>query len=100
MKYLKTFRESISGTEVLEPFGPAYGRPSFPFTGSKKDTQLSHSGVRRKTNNDLTDDICTIDDYNELYQDYLKCGGKPLPDGYTDENVDKVNQYLSRRSCQ
>jgi len=95
MKYLKTFIESISGTEVISPFGPAYGRPNFPFTGSKKDTKLSN-GRRRKTNNDLTDDIYTIDDYNQIYQDYLKCGGKPLPDGYSEENIEIINNHLSK----
>ena len=97
MKYLKTFKESISGTEVIEPFGPAYGRPHLPFTGSKRNMDLESSPFRKKSNNELTDDIYTIDDFNDLYQDYLKKGGTPLPDGYNSDNIGKVQDFLSRR---
>ena len=103
MKYLKTFEEAIGvggpagisgggGVGVPEiSFGPAYGRSRYPFAGSKQDTKLSHNRKRNKnSNNPLTDDIYTADDYNQLYQDYLKRGGKPLPGGYSQENLDKV----------
>ena len=98
MRYLKTFEESISGTETTMPFGPVYGRPNFPYTGSKRDVDTKGSIFRKASNNDLTDDIYTIDDFNDLYQEYLKKGGSPLPDGYSSENLDKVNFFLSKCS--
>lgn len=102
MKYLKTFEEAIGvgqagvagggGVGIPEiSLGPAYGRSNFPFTGSKQNTKLSHNRKRKEdSNNELTDDIYTVDDYLDLYNDYLKNGGTPLPGGYSQENLDKV----------
>jgi hypothetical protein len=37
----------------------------------------------------INNTIYTLDDYNQLYQDYLKAGGGPL-NGFTKENLDKI----------
>ena len=38
---------------------------------------------------DINNTIYTLDDYNQLYQDYLKAGGGPL-NGFTKENLEKI----------
>ena len=71
--------ESISGTELVGPVGPAYGE-----TGLQNKTVTAHD-----TNEifcDLDNKFYNIDDYNNIYQDYLKVGGKPL-DGFNLDNI-------------
>jgi hypothetical protein len=34
-------------------------------------------------------DRYTIDEYNQMYQDYLKKGGSPL-DGFSKQNLEKI----------
>ena len=80
---IKTFRqfinEEVSGTELVGPVGPAYG-----------ETRLQNKTVTSHDTNviycDLDSKFYTIDDYNNIYQDYLKKGGKPL-DGFSLENI-------------
>jgi len=75
-------KEEVSGTELVGPMGPGYGE-----TGLQNKTVTSHD-----TNVifcDLDSKFYTIDDYNNIYQEYLKKGGKPL-DGFSLENIIKI----------
>jgi hypothetical protein len=75
-------KEEVSGTELIGPMGPGYGE-----TGLQNKTVTSHD-----TNVifcDLDSKFYTIDDYNNIYQEYLKKGGKPL-DGFSLENIIKI----------
>jgi len=91
MKPIKTFNqfinEEISGTELVGPVGPAYG-----------ETRLQNKTVDFHDTNVILSEIdnkfYTIDEYNQLYNDYLKIGGQPL-DGFNRENLDKVIDYLN-----
>ena len=92
MKNLKKFKnfinEEISGTELIGPVGPGYG-----------ETRLQNKTVNKHDTNiiicDIDNSFYTIDDYNNIYSDYLKIGGKPLPDGFNKENLEKVVLTLS-----
>lgn len=75
-------KEEVSGTELIGPMGPGYGE-----TGLQNKTVTSHD-----TNVifcDLDSKFYTIDDYNNIYEDYLKKGGKPL-DGFSLENIIEI----------
>lgn len=80
--------EAISGTEIPVPvngkgsyFGPAYGDTESPNTIDSHDTKVIYSQMDGK--------FYTEDDYNDLYQDYLKKGGKPLQ-GFSIENIETI----------
>ncbi len=83
IKSFKSFiNEEISGTELVGPVGPAYGETRLQNkTISSRHTDVIYS--------DLDGVIYTIDMYQDLYQDYLKKGGKPL-DGFSKENLDTI----------
>jgi len=75
-------KEEVSGTELIGPMGPGYGE-----TGLQNKTVTSHD-----TNVifcDLDSKFYTIDDYNNIYEDYLKKGGKPLY-GFSLENIIEI----------
>jgi hypothetical protein len=88
IKSFKQFiNEEVSGTELIGPMGPAYGE-----TGLQNKTVTFHD-----TNvilSELDNRFYTIDEYNNLYSDYLKCGGKPL-DGFNRENLDIVISFMN-----
>ncbi len=83
---IKTFRqfinEEVSGTELVGPVGPADG-----------ETRLQNKTVTSHDTNviycDLDSKFYTIDEYNNIYQEYLKNGGKPL-DGFSLDNIIKI----------
>lgn len=86
IKSFKQFNEEISGTELIGPIGPAYGE-----TGLQNKTVTFHD-----TNvilSELDNRFYTIDEYNNIYSDYLKVGGKPL-DGFNRENLDTVISFM------
>ena len=85
-KYLK-FIESISGTEMIGSMGAAYGE-----TGLQNKTINSHD-----TNEilcDIDNKFYNIDDYNNIYGEYLKKGGKPLS-GFNNENIVTILQLIN-----
>lgn len=86
IKKWKRFTESISGWELVgqHSMGPAYPEQVLQTTLSTEDTELIEGidGV-----------IYTYDDYQNLYQDYLKKGGSPL-EGFTKSNLDLVIDFL------
>ena len=81
-KYNK-FVEAISGTFDVMPMGPGMDRQKLGVTMTSKDTDCIAS--------DITGKIYTTNDYNDLYEEYLKKHpDKPLQGGFTKENLDKV----------
>ena len=87
IKSFKQFNEEISGTELVGPIGPAYG-----------ETRLQNKTVTFHDTNVILSEIdngfYTIDEYNNMYSDYLKQGGKPL-DGFNRENLDTVISFMN-----
>jgi hypothetical protein len=75
--------ESISGTELIGHMGPNYGETKLPVTLSQSDTSLVYVG----------DKIYSEDEYDNLYQQYLTKGGKPLF-GFNKENLETVLSKL------
>ena len=85
-KFKEFINEEISGTELVGPVGPGFGE-----TGLQNKTINSHD-----TNviySEMDSKIYTIDEYNDIYGDYLKLGGSPL-DGFTKENIDIILDFL------
>jgi len=69
-------------TAPVGPMGPNYGSIKLRnSTISTDDTEVIYS--------DIDSRIYTYDDYQEIYQDYLKKGGKPLQ-GFNQENLTKI----------
>jgi hypothetical protein len=89
---IKTFNqflnEEISGTELVGPIGPSYGETRLQNkTVDFHDTNVILSEIDNK--------LYTIDEYSQLYNDYLKSNGRPL-DGFNKENLDTVIDYLNQ----
>ncbi len=84
------FINEVSGTELVGPVGPGYGETRLQNkTVNSHDTNVVYS--------DLDSRIYTEDEYNELYNNYLKSGGKPLQ-GFSKENIDVILSHLQRDS--
>lgn len=82
IKRFNDFILEVSGTELVGPIGPAYGETKLANkTISSFDTDVIYS--------ELGGRIYTIDEYNQMYQDYLKKGGSPL-DGFNKQNLEKI----------
>ena len=83
IKTFDNFINEVSGTELVgKEMGMGFGTtPLDNNTISSSDTSVIFS--------DINNTIYTLDDYNQLYQDYLKSGGNPL-NGFTKENLEKI----------
>lgn len=85
-RFNQFIKEEISGTELIGPVGPAYGETRLQNkTINANDTNVIYS--------DIDSRIYTLDEYNDLYGDYLKLGGKPLH-GFTKENIDTILNFI------
>jgi hypothetical protein len=82
IKKFKHFLESISGTELIGSLGPGIGSQKLPNTITQQDTEVIAS--------DITGELYTYDDYNQLYEDYLKKGKKPLVGGFSKQNLEII----------
>lgn len=83
IKRFKDFiSEEVSGTELVGPIGPAYGETRL----QNKTINSFHTNV---IFSELSGEFYTIDDYNQMYNDYLKSGGEPL-DGFNKENLEII----------
>lgn len=78
--------EEISGTELVGPMGPAYGETRL----QNKTVTSHHTSV---IHSDINGRFYTEDEYNELYHQYLKSGGKPLS-GFSKENIEEMLYFL------
>ena len=81
IKKFKEF-ESISGWELVgqHVMGPNYGEQKLAVTLSSSDTETLMG---------IDGNFYTYDDYQELYQNYLKSGGKPLH-GFNRDNLNLI----------
>ena len=86
IKNYKSFLEAISGTEVVGHMGPNYGE--------EDNSPMKKLGTTDVLYSDLFGKAVTYDDYQNLYNDYLKKGGTPLQ-GFDLENLDKVLGVLN-----
>jgi hypothetical protein len=87
IKNFKQFKESISGTELIGQVGPNYGNTKLQNkTITQNDTGVIYS--------EITGQLYTWDDYNQLYQEYLKLGGKPLH-GFNKDNLENLLNSLN-----
>jgi hypothetical protein len=64
--------------------GPGYPEQELAVTLSTSDTEVLMG---------FDGNMYTYDDYQSLYQDYLKRGGSPLQ-GFNKENLNNVLDYL------
>jgi len=88
LKRYKIFvKESISGTELVGPVGPAYGETGL----QNKTVDASDTTVILS---EIDGHLYTEDEYNDIYGEYLKKGGKPLPNGFNKEDIDLVVSSL------
>lgn len=85
IKKFSEFNESISGTELVGPIGPNYG-------DTKLKNKTINTGDTGLIFSEITDEIYTQDDYQVIYNEYLKKGGKPLM-GFTKENLELVLSF-------
>jgi hypothetical protein len=79
--------ESISGWELVgqHVMGPGYPEQELAVTLSTSDTEVLMA---------FDGNMYTYDDYQSLYQDYLKKGGNPLQ-GFSKENLNTVIKKIS-----
>jgi hypothetical protein len=87
-RFNKFVKESISGTEIptnpnFSYFGPSYGTQKSPNTINYHDTDVILASDNK---------FYSEDDYNDMYQNYLKNGGKPL-DGFNLENIETILNF-------
>jgi len=78
---IKTFREYINETVLIGHMGPAYGDQILRNTINKSHTNVILSDIDNK--------FYTEEDYNNLYNEWLKSGGKPLS-GFSKENIELI----------
>jgi hypothetical protein len=85
IKKWKGFKEAISGTFDIMPFGPNSPRQELRNTISNKDTTVIEGmdGV-----------IYDLYQFEELYNTYLKDGGKENLSEFNKENIDKLIHFL------
>lgn len=89
IKSFKKFNESISGTELIGPMGPNYGDTTLPHKPNSKYTDVIYSEIFGR--------VVTQDEYQGLYQEYLKRGGKPLHD-FNSENLELVLSKINENT--
>jgi hypothetical protein len=85
-KYNQFIDENV-GYGIVGSVGPGYGE-----TGLQNKTVNSHD-----TNEifcEFDDKFYNIDDYNNIYQEYLKKGEKPL-DGFSLDNIITILQVIN-----
>lgn len=87
-KFSQFINEEISGTELVGPVGPAYGE-----TRIQNKTISTH---HTKVIEGVDGKFYTEDEFNNLYNEYLKFGGRPLM-GFTKENIDFMLDFLQEK---
>lgn len=92
IKRFKQFLESISGVTDTMPIGPAYGQQKlFIPNMSTSKTNILFSN--------LTNSFYTQEDYDQLYNDYLKNGGDKIMNGvFNLKNLETVISYLNKKN--
>ncbi len=85
--YIEYIKE-VSGTELVGPVGPSYGETRL----QNKTISSQHTNV---IYSDLDDKFYTVDEYNDIYQEYLKTGGSPLS-GFNLENIEIILDRINK----
>lgn len=81
-------KEAISGTFDMAPLGPNMPRQELKLpAGTLQDQIVWLDGY---------DKFYTRDDFEELYNEYLKVGGTPLFE-FTKQNLEIILQFLEER---
>jgi hypothetical protein len=84
IKRFKQF-EAISGWELVGPgFGPGSPRQELAVTLSSSDTNTLMG---------FDGNFYTYDDYQSLYNDYMKSGGRENLSEFTESNLNLVLQF-------
>lgn len=95
--YLQFIGEEISGTELIGPIGPAYGetRLQNKTINQTHTATVSTNSVNRNSKNSLTSGLYLQDDWNELYIQYLKLGGR-VEDltGDTRSDIETMSNFI------
>lgn len=86
IKKYKSFLEAISGWELVGHMGPNYGE--------QENSPMKKAGMTDVLYSDVFDTLVTYDEYQNLYNDYLKKGGTPLQ-GFNLDNLNKVLGVLN-----
>jgi uncharacterized protein YvpB len=87
IKKFKSFVESISGWELVgKDMGPNYPQQKLQNTINKNHTTVI---------NGIDDNFYTVDDYLELYNNYLKSGNPPIEGGFNKKNLDIIITSLN-----
>jgi hypothetical protein len=90
IKSFYKFISEVNGTELVGmEMGTGFGTTSL-------DNNTIDSGDTTVIFSDLDSKFYTIDDYNQLYQDYLKVGGSPLQE-FNKENLEKIIVFLQEK---
>lgn len=85
-RFHQFIKEEISGTELVGPVGPAYGE-------TRLQNKTIDSGDTNVIYSDIDGNFYTIDEYNDLYNNYLKSGGEPLH-GFSKKNIDIILSFM------
>ena len=90
IKRFDDFINEVSGAELVgKEIGSGFGTTELGNnTIGPDDTSVIYS--------DLDGKFYTMDEFNQLYQDYLKLSGSPL-DGFNKENIDKIIVFLQEK---
>ena len=90
IKTFDTFIKEVNGTELVgKEMGTGFGTTELGNnTISSGETSVLYS--------DLDGNFYTMDEYNQLYQDYLKSGGGPL-NGFNKENLERMIIFLQEK---
>jgi hypothetical protein len=88
IKFKQFIKEELSGTELIGPVGPAFGETSVQNkTIDSDDTNIIYC--------ELDGNLYTLDQYLNLYSQYLKSGGSKKPlSGFNSENLNYLVNYL------
>jgi hypothetical protein len=87
IRNFKSFLEAISGMELPST-------KDLVNYGQEDNSPMKKLGISDVVYSDLFGKAVTYDDYQNLYNDYLKKGGTPLQ-GFNLENLDKVLGVLN-----
>jgi hypothetical protein len=99
-KFINFISEEISGTELVGPVGPAYGETRLQNkTVNKSHTSVIKSDVSNPdSKNSLTDDLFFEDDYNTIFNEYLKSGGSQTElTGNKEEDISTMINFLQEK---
>lgn len=89
LKDWKQYSESISGWELVgKHMGPGYPEQELQIPLSKVSTEVISAS---------NGEIYTWDDYRDLWNEYLKLGGKKNISEFTKGNLDEIIDFLSDR---